>query len=609
MSDDARKAERQRELEAKKAMLEKYRQKRRLDKSLPEKNETSSSPASASSMADAVLASVLAGGEVTTNKVDGEVAETEKKAEEKPNVVVQAPETTKPNMASAETPQELTVVARGVGVQEAPPKVWETYIRSVQTEQTSMSAPLEGNESSEKVVESEKSAAAESLPEESAEETAKKAAISAKAAALAAKAERERESREAERMREDVGVAVWAQRAGEMAERMLRAEELSGLDVLRDLRGGKTEVSDTRREEGEVGMRVMQTGAGEAGVLQVEGSMHAEELCLAREADAGAGGAVQLWTLDGSLDRPVSTCRADQAVTRACFVPWSAHLVLGASYSGSLLLWDLRGRSTAPVMESATGHSHPVTALQCVGAAHASLLHSASSDGRHASWSLADLSAPVSVGELRSAASGPAGQPLPVAPSCASFAAHETDAFVLGTEQGHLYVASRVKTDAVLGPAHLPAHAGPVRCIASHAPDPVAAGLPVVASAGADWRVRVWQAGNSQRALSLDMPGRCSATGLVWAGQGLGAGLVACDAAGVLHGWNLARDSVRPVAKTVVGTDVLTSLALTKSGKMILVGDLAGHISVYDADPSLSASGGDDLNVMLAAIDTLQVEE
>jgi hypothetical protein len=66
------------------------------------------------------------------------------------------------------------------------------------------------------------------------------------------------------------------------------------------------------------------------------------------------------------------------------------------------------------------------------------IVHSTSSDGKQVSWALASMAAPVSSSEFKASQQG---QLLPVAPSCASFAAHETDSFVLGTEQVRSFVS------------------------------------------------------------------------------------------------------------------------------------------------------------------------
>ena len=206
------------------------------------------------------------------------------------------------------------------------------------------------------------------------------------------------------------------------------------------------------------------------------------------------------------------------------------------------------------------------------------------------------MSGPVTSSELRASQQG---QLLPVAPSCASFAAHETDVFVLGTEQGHLYSASRVSQDDDLAAVpYLEAHRGPVRQVASHAPH-ASLGSPLVASCGADWRVRVWQAAGS-KALALDMPARCSATRVSWM-PSQPAGLLACDAAGWLYAWNLEQDAARPVAKTQVSERPLSAMAL--AGHSLLVGDLDGSISIMRMSDSLLVAESQQVDGLLAAID------
>lgn len=71
-------------------------------------------------------------------------------------------------------------------------------------------------------------------------------------------------------------------------------------------------------------------------------------------------------------------------------------LVIGGTYSGQIVLWDMRSKSL-PVLKtplSASGHTHPVYSMQMVGTQNAHNLITASTDGLICSWQLDMLAQP-----------------------------------------------------------------------------------------------------------------------------------------------------------------------------------------------------------------------
>lgn len=84
--------------------------------------------------------------------------------------------------------------------------------------------------------------------------------------------------------------------------------------------------------------------------------------------------------------------------------PFSPTVVIGGTYSGQIVLWDMRANNQ-PVMRSpisSVGHTHPVYCLNVVGSTKANNIVSVSTDGRMAVWSLEKLTQPQEVIELHS---------------------------------------------------------------------------------------------------------------------------------------------------------------------------------------------------------------
>jgi dynein intermediate chain len=83
-------------------------------------------------------------------------------------------------------------------------------------------------------------------------------------------------------------------------------------------------------------------------------------------------------------------------VTKAIFNPFQPNIVIGATYSGYILQWDIRAK-TQPVQKSClakNGHNHPVYSLAIVGSANAHNIVSVSNDGKLCLWSFGMLNEP-----------------------------------------------------------------------------------------------------------------------------------------------------------------------------------------------------------------------
>lgn len=80
-----------------------------------------------------------------------------------------------------------------------------------------------------------------------------------------------------------------------------------------------------------------------------------------------------------------------------CFSKFHPHYVIGGTYSGQIVIWDIRTGKRTPVQRSllsAGAHTHPVYCLELVGSQNAHNLISVSTNGKLCSWNLDNLSQP-----------------------------------------------------------------------------------------------------------------------------------------------------------------------------------------------------------------------
>ena len=113
-------------------------------------------------------------------------------------------------------------------------------------------------------------------------------------------------------------------------------------------------------------------------------------------------GIVLVW----SLRRPKTpeyTFTTQSAVTSALFDKFSTNFILGATYSGQIVLWDMRA-SNRPVQRSplsAECHTHPVFNASIVGTTNNHEVVTVSTDGRMCTWNLGQLDQPVETTTLK----------------------------------------------------------------------------------------------------------------------------------------------------------------------------------------------------------------
>jgi len=94
--------------------------------------------------------------------------------------------------------------------------------------------------------------------------------------------------------------------------------------------------------------------------------------------------------------KPEISLTSQYEVTKAIFNPFQPNIVIGATYSGYILQWDIRAK-TQPVQKSClarNGHNHPIYCLAVVGSQNAHNIVSISNDGKLCSWSFGMLNEP-----------------------------------------------------------------------------------------------------------------------------------------------------------------------------------------------------------------------
>ncbi|RKP18486.1 WD40 repeat-like protein, partial [Rozella allomycis CSF55] len=228
------------------------------------------------------------------------------------------------------------------------------------------------------------------------------------------------------------------------------------------------------------------------------------ELCLSSYGkkngftnnEYGSNGLVCVWNMLSSSTTPEFEFSCQSQVLSAKFAANNNHLIIGGTYSGQIMVWDLRSKAR-PVLKTpiSTGHAHPIYSIKCVGTQQ---VVSASSDGTVCVWQMDMLGKPQETLELNSP------DPLnnkDISISCMDFPGDDQNTFVVGTEEGSIYRGSlmgRAGNKFGINNEFPLAHSAPVTGIKFH-PNKEAQfdTSNVFITSSFDWTVKLWNCNNN----------------------------------------------------------------------------------------------------------------
>eukprot|EP01129_Flabellula_baltica_P006461 TRINITY_DN2420_c0_g1_i3.p1 TRINITY_DN2420_c0_g1~~TRINITY_DN2420_c0_g1_i3.p1 ORF type:complete len:507 (-),score=115.09 TRINITY_DN2420_c0_g1_i3:518-2038(-) len=200
-------------------------------------------------------------------------------------------------------------------------------------------------------------------------------------------------------------------------------------------------------------------------------------------------GLVLVWSTEFT-DEPQFVLQCQSPVLSVKFSPFNNKLLVGGTYSGQIVIWDLRSPSSLPVMKSplsSIGHSHPVYSLSIVGTDKANNIVTSSTDGRVCVWNFSSIDQPYSVLELTSKVKG---SPIPVYVTSMTFPEGEENVFYLGAENGSV-LQGCLHGDKSGITRRFAGHFGPVTSCDIY-PFPDASFGSLLLTSSVDWTVNLW---------------------------------------------------------------------------------------------------------------------
>jgi dynein intermediate chain len=329
-----------------------------------------------------------------------------------------------------------------------------------------------------------------------------------------------------------------------------------------------------------------------------------------QSTDQQPDGLVLVWSLlMNSRPEFVFTCQS--AVLTAQFDPFDPKLIVGGTYSGQVVLWDTRAKSS-PVQQtplSAKGHTHPIYSMTIVGTQNAHSLVSASTDGKMCVWGTGQLTQPTDTLMLKqtiaptdsitSSISSGKEREVDVVVTAMSFPESESNNLCIGAEDGTVFQAQIHGGKAGIV-AEYPSHHAPVTSMHHHPHNfGHAQGLEdLLLTSSVDWSCKLWSHKLSDKPLLSFEQAHDYIYDARWSPTHP-ALFATADGSGHLDLWNLNQDTEIATVRTVVEEDrSLSTARWSTDGRKVAVGDSIGNAYIYDVKLEVANPRSDEAEML-----------
>lgn len=170
-------------------------------------------------------------------------------------------------------------------------------------------------------------------------------------------------------------------------------------EILNIKKEGKEKIRNLKKPISSIGLFQDESLIFKRTVTDIEWSNKFPEILLAGYSKSDESnindpnGLLCIWSL-ALRKKPeyVFTCQSE--LTKVILHPFNPKLVIGASNTGQILMWDTRGKSL-PIMKTPPGgkyHSYPIYCMSVMGSSNNNNIVSVSNDGILCTWSSSNLS-------------------------------------------------------------------------------------------------------------------------------------------------------------------------------------------------------------------------
>ena len=297
-------------------------------------------------------------------------------------------------------------------------------------------------------------------------------------------------------------------------------------------------------------------------------------------------GLVNIWATT-LRTRPECSLVCQSEVTKAINHPYRPNEVIGGTYSGYVVLWDIRAKRT-PVLKSQLtndAHSFPIYSLAIVGTDKANTIISVANNGRLCVWPMEMFTTPQRAFDLKYNAKE-------VCATCIGFPQEESNDFYVGAEDNSIY-RGQVHFTAEMGKESsgvvecYQSHYAPITALSLHpTPSTWARGHEyshLMLTASMDWSIKLWNPKLGKSPIASFESAQDYVLDVKWCPTHPSV-FASCDAEGYVDVWDLGADMESPVLHARRDAAALHRLAWSADGKRLAAGGMNGSVSVYNVD-------------------------
>jgi len=332
-------------------------------------------------------------------------------------------------------------------------------------------------------------------------------------------------------------------------------------------------------------------------VTSIDWSPNFSELFLASYSQSFEGnvndpqGVLLVWSLS-LRSRPEFTCSSQSQITAAKFNQYANSMVIGGTYSGQVLMWDLRATSS-PVQRSGIAGG-PLYSLDIVGTQNSHNIISISNDGKLCVWDTKMLTNPQKEIDLQFK---PQGTQDIISATCLCFPYGDPNNFFTGTENGTIYsgqVHCKPERNLI---GSFTGHQGPItslsmmntfRDLSSNASN-------LLLSSSYDWTVKLWNPRLQSRSIWSFESAEDAIYDVAWSPVNPTL-FSSVDRDGYIDVWDLSKDLEVPYLRHKGDTRALNKLAWSRDGSKLLTGNADGHLKLYGLEKNLQKASEESLD-------------
>ncbi|GAB65414.1 cytoplasmic dynein intermediate chain, partial [Plasmodium cynomolgi strain B] len=302
-------------------------------------------------------------------------------------------------------------------------------------------------------------------------------------------------------------------------------------------------------------------------------------------------------------NRPEYVFTSEAAVCTSVFNKFNPHLIIGGTYTGNVVLWDIRA-SQKPVQKTyltPQGHFHPIYCAEVIGTLNANNLVTADTDGRLCNWSLSMFTYPSDTIDLKRTNKE-------VSCCCFSFQEGEINTLYGGADDGTLFQAQIHGTKVGITEFYN-IHHGPLTAAQFH---PLIEGVPddhndLILTCSVDWSCKLLSIKEPQNALYVFDCFDDYLMDVKW-NPVHPAIFATCSSNGNIKIWNMCFELDCSYFDMTVQAKSTNKIAWSCDGRKLLAADSDGALTLWNASSEIYQPRSEDIAKYSARVEKMRAE-